>query len=230
MMMWQRVIVTTGQLWMTERCQLLPEPLQCFPPAVYPNLQSPSFLGGKCIHLLPGSGFSGVKNMGREKELITQVNAYSPFSLFVKWLLILPNRGLFVCLFVSFQTPSFPLGLGSTGSKTDTVSQLTQQTRYFFPRSLRDILSPSPAHKHACVHKWRPKIHASVTFCLSTPLFLRQIFLLKLKFSGSAGLGSQEGLGIHRSSFSPVLENPNVTYVAFTWELEIQTQDLELAQ
>lgn len=229
MMMWQRVIVTAGHLWMTDRCQLPPEPPQCFPPAVYPNLQSPPFPGGKCMHLLPGSGFNGVKNMGREKELIAQVHAYSPFSLFVKWLLISPNTGMFVCLFICFQTPSFPLGLGSTGSKTDTVSQLTQQTRYFYPRSLRGILSPSPAHTHACVHKWRPKIHASVTFCLPTPLFLRQIFLLKLKFSGSAGLGSQEGPGIHRSSLSPVLENPNATCVAFTWELEIQTQDLELA-
>lgn len=100
MMIWQRVIVTAGHLWMIERCQLPPEPLQCFPPAVYPNLQSPPFPGGKCMHLLPGSGFSGVKNMGREKELIAQVHAYSPFSLFVKWLLILPNTGMFACLFV----------------------------------------------------------------------------------------------------------------------------------
>lgn len=193
--------------------------------------QSPiSIFPGRQVHTsLAWKWFQWCKEHGQRERI--NYTSQRLVSLFIACQVSsLPNRGLFVCLFVSFQTPSFPLGLGSTGSKTDTVSQLTQQTRYFFPRSLHDILSPSPAHIQACVHKWRPKIHASVTFCLSTPLFLRQIFLLKLKFSGSAGLGSQEGPGIHRSSLSPVLENPNATYVAFTWELEIQTQDLELAQ
>lgn len=53
---------------------------------------------------------------------------------------------MFVCLLV-FKHLHF---LWALVQLADTVSQLTQQTRYFFPRSLHDILSLSRPHTCLC--------------------------------------------------------------------------------
>lgn len=129
--------------------------------------QSPiSIFPGRQVHTsLAWKWFQWCKEHGHRERI--NYTSQRLFSLFIVCQVSsLPNRGLFLCLFVSFQTPSFPLGLGSTGrycEPTHTADQI------FLPKIIAWYsLSLSRPHTCLCSQTKSTPVSPSVSLHLSS--------------------------------------------------------------